>query len=347
MSHWLDDAARGLAQGRYSRRHVLRRGVATAGGAFVGSLVGPFRGLLSPALAFAAVTCAGRTVPCKAGEECCPGLEGEEICYDPSLEQCCVSSHGVERGVCKQTQHCCGHYCCDRHNDCCPGHPDGCCGYTEKCCGGDTCYDTTLEYCCGDHVCARHQHCCGPPDARRCCEGLDVCCGIGAAATCCSPSDCINGMCGCPKGEVRCGTGADATCCARHNCHDGVCHAACDSTTYSCGREPTVAKPGSVCCIAEGATTGVCCQMGTANVKYEQSTCANDGNGNPNGQCCPPNLVTSPCNRGTPTIYKCCPISLNGLGGCCEYPPGTYTCCGPTEVCKVPAPFTTGPYGCV
>ena len=36
MSHWLDDAARGLAEGRYSRRRVLRR----AGGVAVGVLLG-------------------------------------------------------------------------------------------------------------------------------------------------------------------------------------------------------------------------------------------------------------------------------------------------------------------
>lgn len=39
VSHWLDEAAHGLSEGRYSRRQVLRRGGAAAGGALLGPLV--------------------------------------------------------------------------------------------------------------------------------------------------------------------------------------------------------------------------------------------------------------------------------------------------------------------
>src|SRR5581483_7060840 len=41
VSHWFDDAARGLSEGRVTRRAVLRRGGAVAAGTLVGSLTLP------------------------------------------------------------------------------------------------------------------------------------------------------------------------------------------------------------------------------------------------------------------------------------------------------------------
>ena len=120
MSHWLDDAARGLADGRYSRRQVLRRGGTVAGSLVMASVSGSLGGLVLPAVASGAVTCAGRHAPCKAGERCCVGVDVEEVCYHPSIDQCC-EENGVKKGVCSRKKECCGHECCDPDNETCCG----------------------------------------------------------------------------------------------------------------------------------------------------------------------------------------------------------------------------------
>jgi hypothetical protein len=219
----------------------------------------------------------------------------------------------------------------------------------------------------------RGQAAVGPPDHPHCCSEHkgQVCCGKGADTTCCDADDCLDvgGALVCCKsifekadeakihtacfdgccapGQVCCGTENTHTCCAPGHCHDGVCTTTSSSATPNCGPAGTVSEPGTECCIAEGAATGVCCPDGPENVMYGQSVCHQNTDGNPDGTCCPPGTTSSPCNVGPPTTFMCCPINLTGSAGCCEYPPGTYTCCAPTQTCRVPAAFGSPPYGCV
>ena len=349
MSHWLDQAAAGLASGAMSRREVLRRGGAAAGGALLGSIT-------TPVAAFAA----GGGTRCPDGHHCGPREQCcRHDCCDKRTEQCC-EGRCVSKGreCCRESRSDEGRVC-ELHQSCCPG--DGKC-YSpadDDCCFEGVCYGAgkngkrccgLADECCLPKDCCGDQECCDE-DRPKCCRGhgrvgpesSSRCCG--ADQTCCTGS---NGATCCEKGEVCCGTGATATCCPKGKCHNAVCGMICTSAAPNCGFEVgTVSNPGTQCCIAEGAATGPCCPMGVDNIIYGVSVCHQNSDGNPDGTCCPPGQASYPCNVGPPTTFHCCPVSHTASGGCCEYPPGTYTCCAPDQTCRVPAAFGSPPYGCV
>jgi hypothetical protein len=73
LSHWLDDAARGLSEGRYNRRQVLRRGGAVAAGTLAASVTGPLAALTRATAAAAGVPCPDFNSPCLSPDTCCGG----------------------------------------------------------------------------------------------------------------------------------------------------------------------------------------------------------------------------------------------------------------------------------
>jgi hypothetical protein len=230
MGHWLDQAARELASGRSSRRELIRRAGAVAGGAILASIRLP-----SPALAqnAAGVPCPDFDSPCFSPDVCC----GESCItpsahlgcchgqtYDPKLEKCC-SKAGADVHACFNDEQCCGATECCKHGEeccssgklaycakkgqCCPkgqhrvacGHgPSICCPENQYCCNGAC---ATKEQCCGTTLCGKGQHCChgkqcctGPCCKTSCCVGKDdQCCSNNGG--CCGPKDicCPSGCC--------------------------------------------------------------------------------------------------------------------------------------------------------
>ena len=302
MSHWLDDAARGLADGRYSRRQVLRRGGTVAGSLVMASVSGSLGGLVLPAVASGAVTCAGRHAPCKAGERCCVGVDVEEVCYHPSIDQCC-EENGVKKGVCSRKKECCGHECCDPDNEtCCGGRcvskssdvvccrkdahdPGEACHEgesedglpVEKCCHfSGTGYDPREQVCCGSGVGETKSEECCQSGRLSYCAPKGQCCPKGEHRVTCS-GDFTTDMC-CPEDEYCCG----GTCCRPQDCHNGVCG------TVACPDDPTHRCPsGKFCCFLPGQS-GDCCDYNNGN--YACCTCG-----------CGANANKSFCLYGTPT----------------------------------------------
>lgn len=117
MSHWLDDAARGLSEGRYNRRQVLRRGGAVAAGTLAASVTGPLAALTRATAAAAGVPCPDFNSPCLSPDTCCGGQE----CCDHATEFCCGGTcfkHGGRVGCCHNSSYdpriekCCSGLCC-------------------------------------------------------------------------------------------------------------------------------------------------------------------------------------------------------------------------------------------
>jgi hypothetical protein len=133
MSHWLDQAAAGLAAGAISRREVLRRGGAAAGGAAAGvALLGS---ITTPVAALAA---AGGT-RCPDGHHCGP------------REQCC------KHDCCdKRTEQCCEGRCVSKGRECCResrSDEGRVCERHQRCCLGDgKCYSPADDDCCFEAV---------------------------------------------------------------------------------------------------------------------------------------------------------------------------------------------------
>lgn len=322
MSHWLDEAARGLAEGTHSRRQVLRRGSAIAASALVGSLA-------RPAGVFAAVTSCKR-LPCRKGLDCCHGRD----CYLKGTEKCCADGH-----ICPPYGECCGKRCCDRGHlgeHCCDGRciprdyhccrstqavgPQEPCAPHNKCCRSEfnaDCYTPSFEKCCTSgtgysFVCLKDEECCG----------TSHCCDTHRGETCCDETCC-------KKGEHCCG---GKTCCPAGKCHDGVCHRGCG--------------PGGTCPKGQ-----FCCGVGLKSERCipETQTCCAPYCGDAgalapcgqafNGGCCPVGQCCTTCfTSGAPRSYRCCPEVVQGkpLLGCC----GTNCCpqgmsnCGPGNTCS-------------
>ena len=351
MSHWLDDAARGLSEGRYSRRQVLKRGGVAAGGALLGSMTGPLGSLVVPAVATGAVICSGQRRPCKTGEQCCPGFDLEDICYDPSIDQCCVED-GVKKGICSRRKECCGHHCCEPDTQTCCG--GGCADKVEElvCCRknandpGERCYEDVgedgqaVEKCChstGTCYDPRDQVCCG---SGLCDKRKEECCHSGSQSYCAPKGEC------CPKGEHRISCGdyetpsrdiccpEDEYCCGGVCCHPLDCGG--DVCCFENEHRVTCADGKHICCPKDAACCGgVCCtpddcQNGTCMT--EPCSCP------PPLECCGPQTATSGlcispppygagcCNDGVPSMVcgsTCCSPEVSE---CCG-PIGAYYCC--------------------
>jgi hypothetical protein len=292
MGHWLDDAARKLADGQQSRRELLRRSSAVAGGALLTSFG------IAPRVARAAtgVPCPDFNEPCFAPDVCCGG----DACitpsarlgcchgstYDPHIENCCATAGHDEGHACFKDETCCG--------------TEGCCKHDEVCCGGsclkpskrlgcchDSTYDPHLEKCChyadkdSGHACFNDEECCG---ATECCKHGEDCCSSGKLAYCAPKGEC------CPHGQhrVTCGHGEAALCCPEG---EYCCNGGCAKPEECCGTG--VCPKGSHCCHGKQCCTGPCCKISCCVGPTDQ--CCHNNNG-----CC-----------GAKDI--CCP------GGCCIY----------------------------
>jgi hypothetical protein len=384
VSHWLDDAARGLAEGTHTRRTVLQRGGAVAAGALVASVPGV--SLLTPNTAWAKTR--PRQQKCKPGKVdcpdggCCPhGSEccGPKHCTNPGYH--CCHDQG-EYGQCPPDRLCCGHkccgpdqcchpggggiapgcydnagehtkrcgkdgHCCSKHNVCCD---DVCCAHGEKCCpdGGGCCHEH--DTCCGDHCCKKGQECCGGA----CCESSKC---HNNVCVCQTDSDCITGRCCnghcCPDASDDCCNG---TCCSAGSCcSDGTC---C-TEGICCG--------GTTCCNANDCCNGQCCSAGDVCCGTGTSATCCSPNACNGGVCgssgCNPNKPgTTPC----PTNYSCCynPNNDSDPGTCLDTAgsgfgapwcaPSSYTgpgtsaqCCyGATSACCAYDENSNGTYEC-
>jgi hypothetical protein len=250
MSDWLDDAAQALAAGRFSRRQVLRRAAAVAGGGLVASLTTPVATRAaagepcgSKVCSPSQFCCAGRCFPDKPDLGCC-----HDATYDPRTEHCCPLHRKHEFHVCDLVDEtCCGENDCCKHDEfCCAGRcfPRrrnlGCCH--------DATYDPASETCCplhphdGFHVCAKDETCCG----------RDGCCG---------------------KGHECCGSGGGAHCVPK-----GKCHESCGGST--CGQ-------GQHCCHGRQCCTGPCCHDSCCVGPDDQCCSNNGGCCGPKDICCP------------------------------------------------------------
>ena len=340
MSHWLDDAARGLAEGSHSRREVLRRGGAVAAGALFGSVTGSLAAFTPVALA------AGCTnFPCLPPEQCCHDRE----CWNPKSEQCCPDGH-----TCKKVgETCCKNDCCDNaHEHCCAGE---CISKSRKCCGPDPaadgkkcdrnqeccefadrehrCYSAETHYCCGAGAaaCLKGQGCCGFIGAK-CVETGQDCCDDDfiyekATQKCCrghgtGPSSsgavidkdkrcCYGpyGAHGCKPDLECCG----ATCCPKGKCHNGRC------TGGKCGTSHC--PPNQVCCDPK---------QGSCVTPYPKgSFCIGDCDGKPGKSvyCCPTGGSDAcgtlqgeshPACRGGQAGCVCSNGSFCPQSGCCD-----------------------------
>ncbi len=330
MSHWLDDAARGLAEGSHSRRDVLRRGGAVAAGAVLGSVTGSLSAFTPVALA---AGCA--TVPCDPSRSCCAGRE----CWNPASEQCCEDGH-----ICKLLgETCCKNDCCDNtHEHCCAGE---CISKSRKCCGPDSaadgtkcgrnqeccryadrehrCYSPSTHHCCGSlAVCKNDERCCGSPPkcigiGEDCCESREPyktatqkCCPSKRGPGVCEKTQrCCDGPDGahcCEAHQECCGEG----CCEKGKCRDGVClggncgGSRCPPDQFCCNpQREYCGRPGAQCpgdCDAKPGETIGCCPSGQAG------TCGvNQGESHP---ACRGGQFGCICSNGS-----FCPV-----GGCCD-----------------------------
>lgn len=332
MSHWLDEAARGLSEGRYTRRQALRRATRVAG-------AGALARAVDPGLAIARVPGEGcyESDHCYAPNRCC-GAYG--TCYNPDTHKCCPRGD-----ACLKSLTCCGQHCChpEKNEECC-GHsvcyrrdsekccPKGTkCDRDQKCCGFDCCNEEKGEMCCHDFQCyLPAKYTCCPdgtivPKGDLCCPKGLVPCGQGEAATCCHLSDCVddlccnisgssplaelasahcNGQC-CKTGYLCCGAGSSATCCATANCNNGVCGSPCGSAGV-CGSSQVCCPGGAgACCFPDQ----VCCPgtYGCFPANVGQMTCTGD---------CTNSTLGPPPTTGIPftTSTTCCPVGGQGGG---------------------------------
>ena len=344
MSHWFDDAARGLSEGRVTRRAVLRRGGAVAGGALLASVTGPLRSMPHASAATpSGVPCPDFNAPCSApdvccgGEHCCnsttefccggsciPRRPGVGCChnstYDPSIEKCCPQGGGPFGHACFKDEECCGtSECCKKGEFCCggsciPRRPGvGCCH--------NSTYDPSIEKCCPQgggpfgHACFKDEECCGTSE---CCKKGEQCCNSGKVRYCAPKGHCCpkgqhrvtcgtgKGLC-CPEGEYCCG----GQCCKTGACHNGKCGGKCPPGQQMCFGK--CGCPSDAKCCDKGDCAGatgqfVCCGVTTgAFVRAGNACCV----GGKPGQLC---------------AGVCC------LQNCCGQP-GFEVCCAPGQGC--------------
>ena len=332
MSHWLDDAARRLAEGTFTRRAVLRRSTTAAGGALLASVAGPLAAFTPAARAAGCPN-----LPCPPGEACCGG----STCCNSNTHTCC-------EGLCIQD-----------------GGPVGCCGdrvYARSavtCCGGKRCNKST-HFCCGTqchrrgsmsdvavarpttrtsrccppagsgrHSCAKNEHCCG---TSQCCTKGEQCCNSGKLSYCAPTGRC------CPRGQhrVACGTGkhlccpdgeycCGGKCCKPSNCYNGKCN------KRNCGGRDC--PPGQACC---NPATESCVTPFPAG-----PFCIGDCDGEPKVQvtCCP-NGGSDACGALQGESHPACRYGKAG----CVCSKGTFCpeagCCDVNGNCLNPCPLT-------
>jgi hypothetical protein len=252
MSHWLDQAAQGLAEGRLTRRTVLRR----AGGAAVGVTLASLG--LRPARARAQGQPCNSVLPCPAGETCC---DGSCVDLQSDISHCgtCRNTCGGQGSDCYQGSCRCGEggltYCekpgynggpCDDplpncfnlHQDICNcGRCGHICEQDEDCLGGDcVCKDKTRRLasgkCCPEGHLTCGDHCC---DLAEKCEGGKCVCKNGKPH--CGPRS-GSRVC-CTKDQECCGKGSSQTCCQKGKCKKGKCEGLCPNlrpcrSSYDC-----------------------------------------------------------------------------------------------------------------
>jgi hypothetical protein len=294
VSHWFDDAARGLSEGRVTRRAVLRRGGAVAGGALLASVTRPL-GVVTRASAAPrpSVPCPDVNARCSAPDVCCGGKQ----CCNSTTEFCCGGSCIRRRP---------GVGCChDRTYDpgvekCCPqgvGHAcfkdEECCGTSECCKKGQQCCNSgKLRYCAPTgHCCPKGQHrvTCGTGKVLCCPEG-EFCCG----GQCCKTGECHDGKCGgkCPPGQQmcfgKCGCPSDAKCCDKGDCVGATGQFVCCAVTTG-----SFVRAGNACCVGGKPGQlcgGVCCLQNCCGPTGFEVCCA------PGQGCCDANGACVACS---------------------------------------------------
>jgi hypothetical protein len=307
LSNWLDDAARRLANGGVSRRDLLKRSGAVAGGALLGSVAVPGG---AAARRGAGVPCPDFDSPCLPPDICCGG----DACitpsarlgcchgstYDPHIEHCCAKAERDQGHACFNDESCCGtDDCCKRDEVCCSGR---CLKPSKRlgCCHGST-YDPHIENCCHDatagqgHACFNDEQCCG---ATECCKHGQECCSSGTLAYCAPKGHC------CPHGQhrVECGHGKGSLCCPEG---EYCCNGGCAKPDQCCGTG--VCPPGSHCCHGKQCCTGPCCKISCCVGATDQ--CCHNNNG-----CCGAKDIC--CPQG------CCIYGCTADGGCASPPSG-------------------------
>jgi len=314
VSHWLDDSAQGLADGRFSRRQVLNRGVVALAGALAASFMPLRRRVLIPAVK----TCGDQHVP--QNWKCC-GSGGNQVGYDPRTHECCDQRpagdlNGAANTVCSLDEGgCCGLQC---EKDVCTGSNMACCSDLEAPVRS-TCYDFETHTCCGNgEACPREDGCCGYGPLG----------GPGAI----SSATCTSKYCKTPGNK----------CCHSDKSGD-FCY---DPTTHFCCPYPNEhpCRKGQTCCDVDGCCDtltedccgGKCVPKGTCrrppcnpDVKgyapcpnEAPYCCKNVGNPKDPGTCFPPTQTCCYDKYPTTKAYVCpeskpCNICGDGYAVCC------------------------------
>jgi hypothetical protein len=347
VSHWLDDAARGLAEGTHTRRSVIRRGGAVAAGGVLASMEMPLAAL--------------------AGQRRCGKHK-----YDPKIQKCCPD------GICGHNDTCCGHYPKGQPACCTPGFQECCRGEGESSGLGD-CADLfpfgklpqEPEHCChggkgNPYVCKAHTECCNfynthSGESHACCQHNQACCGGPAygrspvgipRAGCYDPSkakcchDFAAGVVGiCPKDNECCHgecCKADEMCCGLHCCNPSDCdNDVCTPSACSPEHPHGTCPSGQTCCGGYCCPSGFCpdgqCVARCAPYCGQpgaDAPCGGDLQGCcPVGQCCSANYASN----GFPANYMCCPdtghLGTACLGTCCPNTDDCWQCLGPGGSC--------------
>jgi hypothetical protein len=228
MSDWLDDAAKGLAEDRLSRRAILGRAAAGLGGALLTGV--------TPSAALGTIFRPCKFLHCRKGTSCCHG------------------PHGL--GCCPKAK-CCGGRCC-HHNQHCASHAHGvCCSKHDKACsseGQTTCCPSGTTCCKGVSIPGGRVSCCKHGEV---CDSFQgTCCKQKCGPVCCQPGDrCINGVCsGCASGHTPCGPN---TCCPPGQ---KCCTYTVNGKTTEVCYDPSIQQ----CCSTGGACPqgGPCCSAG-------------------------------------------------------------------------------------
>lgn len=272
MDHWLDDLARGSANG-LSRRAVLRR--------------------LGAGLATAVLASLGFGTEARADFQ---DFQPNKPCLPPNVPCKSTSSGGIGVvGCCPPDHACTDTGCCPKTSSwkvCSRGTASSCCPSTGTCCNAACCPSYTT---CLDGKCV-----CSPRDgggvfcSGTCCEQGKTCCDNTCINPKTDPNNC--GQCGnyctIPKGRCcdgvcvdwntdpnNCG-GCGKTCRSGETCAKGACvpTGTCPSGYFFCNVNPLYASKccgvGDSCCAAvSGTGENVCCKTGC---------CATLGG------CCPP-----------------------------------------------------------
>jgi hypothetical protein len=321
VSHWLDDVARGLAEGSLTRRAVLRRSGRVAGGALIASVTGPLASF-SPVARAAGCP----NVPCQPPEVCCGG----STCCNSNTHTCCEGlciEDGGRVGCCggrvysRSKVTCCGETRCNKSTHFCCGDQCHLRSPDIGCCRGQA-YDPNREICCpqparGRHFCARNEQCCG---ATECCTKGEQCCNSGKLSYCAPKGRC------CPKGQhrVTCGTGkrlccpegeycCGGKCCKPSDCQNGVCSKG-DCGGRQCPSGQKCCNPAMESCVTPFPAGPFC--VGDCDGKPgRQVTCCPNGGSD---ACGAASGESHPACRGGQAGCVCSNGNFCPQSGCCD-----------------------------